>query len=45
VLEEFENALLEFAGPIVAVSHDRRFIERCAQEVWVIEEGHLQRER
>ncbi len=43
VLEEFEQALLDFAGPVVAISHDRRFIERFAQEIWEIREGRLQR--
>lgn len=42
-LEEFEQALLRFPGPIVAVSHDRRFIERFANEIWVLEEGLLRR--
>jgi macrolide transport system ATP-binding/permease protein len=43
VLEQFEQALVEFAGPIVAISHDRRFIERLAQEVWEIRDGALVR--
>ena len=45
VLEEFEAALLRFPGPIVAISHDRRFIERFAREVWVMADGRLQREK
>jgi len=28
VLESFETALAEFTGPVVAVSHDRRFLKR-----------------
>jgi macrolide transport system ATP-binding/permease protein len=43
VLEQFEQALLEFAGPIVAISHDRRFIERFAHELWELREGALVR--
>jgi macrolide transport system ATP-binding/permease protein len=43
VLEEFERALGEFRGPIVAVSHDRRFIERFAQEIWEMRGGRLRR--
>ncbi len=43
VLEEFEQALTAFAGPIVAVSHDRRFIERFGEEIWEIKAGHLRR--
>lgn len=43
VLEEFEQALLEFPGPVLAVSHDRRFIQRFAEEVWELREGMLVR--
>lgn len=54
VLEEFETALLNFPGPVVAVSHDRRFIERftgatesehgaLAPELWHVREGRLHR--
>jgi macrolide transport system ATP-binding/permease protein len=43
VLEEFEQALGRFSGPIVAISHDRRFIERFAGEIWEMEAGHLRR--
>ncbi len=41
VLEEFEAALLAFPGPIMAVSHDRRFIHRFAREVWELRDGKL----
>ena len=43
VLEEFEQALLDFAGPVVAISHDRRFIERFANEIWEMRNGRLTR--
>jgi macrolide transport system ATP-binding/permease protein len=43
VLEEFEAALLAFRGAIVAVAHDRRFIERFADQVWEMKEGRLVR--
>lgn len=43
VLEEFETALAGFAGPIVAVSHDRRFIEQFAQEIWHVDQGQIRR--
>ena len=43
VLEEFEQALLSFAGPVVAISHDRRFIERFANEIWEMRDGRLTR--
>jgi macrolide transport system ATP-binding/permease protein len=41
VLEEFEQALSNFAGPVIAVSHDRRFIQRFAREIWEFKEGKL----
>jgi macrolide transport system ATP-binding/permease protein len=41
VVEEFEQALLDFAGPVVAISHDRRFIERISHEIWEMREGRL----
>ena len=43
VLEEFEQALHKFPGPVVAISHDRRFIERFANEIWQMHDGHLHR--
>ncbi len=41
VLEELERALSAFPGPVLAVSHDRWFIERFASEVWELREGQL----
>ena len=41
VLEAFEDALIEFPGPIVAVSHDRRFIERLGGEIWELSQGRI----
>jgi len=43
VLEEFEAALLDFRGAIVAISHDRRFIDRFADQVWAMRDGQLVR--
>ncbi len=43
VVEEFEQALLNFAGPVVAISHDRHFIERFASEIWEMRDGKLTR--
>ncbi len=40
VLEEFENALFEFPGPVIAISHDRHFIRRFANEIWQMD-GHV----
>jgi macrolide transport system ATP-binding/permease protein len=41
VLEEFERALWEFPGPILATSHDRWFIERFGGTVWEVKEGRV----
>jgi macrolide transport system ATP-binding/permease protein len=41
VLEQFEAALLDFPGPVLAVSHDRRFIQRFADEIWEMRDGKL----
>lgn len=41
VLEKFERALAEFPGPILAVSHDRWFIQRFAQQMWELRDGRL----
>jgi macrolide transport system ATP-binding/permease protein len=43
VLEAFETALRAFPGPIVAASHDRRFIENFGGEVWEVSDGYLRR--
>jgi ATP-binding cassette subfamily F protein 3 len=40
---QFEAALATFEGTILAVIHDRYFIERFADEVWWIEEGRIRR--
>ncbi len=41
VLEEFERALRAYPGPVIAVSHDRWFIERCGGRVWELCDGKL----
>lgn len=41
VLEEFEEALRSFQGAIVAISHDRRFIQRIGGQIWQLQDGHL----
>ena len=40
-LEALEEALVNFDGAILAVSHDRRFIERVATQVWHLRDGAL----
>jgi len=39
--ERFEQALAQYEGTILAVVHDRYFIERFASRVWEIAEGRL----
>ena len=39
--EVLEDALREFEGTIIAISHDRYFINRFAEKVWVLEEGSI----
>ncbi|HEV7129026.1 MAG TPA: ABC-F family ATP-binding cassette domain-containing protein [Ktedonobacterales bacterium] len=41
VLEAFEAAILSFPGPVITVSHDRRFIQRFGGEVWELVAGRL----
>jgi len=39
----FEQALAQFKGTILAVVHDRYFIERFATDIWVVENGQIQK--
>jgi ATPase subunit of ABC transporter with duplicated ATPase domains len=39
--ESFEAALESFEGTWLAVTHDRYFADRLAEEVWAIEDGRL----
>ena len=39
--EVLEEALIGFTGTILAVSHDRYFINRFADRVWVLENGSI----
>ena len=40
-LEALEAALLDFPGAVLAVSHDRWFIEHVATQVWTLKDGKL----
>lgn len=40
----FEEALSQFPGTILAVVHDRYFIERFATEMWLAKEGRVDRQ-
>jgi macrolide transport system ATP-binding/permease protein len=44
VLEAFEAAVLKFPGPIMAVSHDRLFMQRFGGKIWEIVNGRLVKE-
>jgi ATP-binding cassette subfamily F protein 3 len=39
----FEQALTQFNGSILAVVHDRYFIERFASEVWTVKAGKVEK--
>ena len=38
---QFELALDQFKGAVLAVVHDRYFIERFAEQVWQVEDGKV----
>ncbi len=40
-LEALEEALINFDGTILAVSHDRRFVEKVATRIWRIDNHQL----
>jgi len=39
----FEQALSQFEGTVLAVVHDRYFIERFATEIWLVENGGIRK--
>jgi len=41
--ERFEEALENFKGTILAVVHDRSFIERFASDIWMAKDGKITR--
>jgi ATP-binding cassette subfamily F protein 3 len=41
MLESLERALNAYSGTLVMVSHDRRFIENLANQVWLLEDGEF----
>jgi macrolide transport system ATP-binding/permease protein len=41
VLEELEAALREFPGPVIAASHDRRFLQQFGGDVWEMQAGKI----
>jgi ATP-binding cassette subfamily F protein 3 len=40
---QFEQALSQFGGSVLAVVHDRYFIKRFADEIWWVENGTIRR--
>ncbi|MBA2394277.1 MAG: ABC-F family ATP-binding cassette domain-containing protein, partial [Ktedonobacteraceae bacterium] len=41
VLAAFEAAILNFPGPVLAISHDRWFIQRFGGTLWELDQGRL----
>ena len=39
--ESFERAMARFEGTVLAVVHDRYFVERFATTIWELDEGHV----
>jgi ATP-binding cassette subfamily F protein 3 len=39
--ERFEEALENFKGTILAVVHDRSFIEHFASDIWAVQDGKI----
>ncbi len=39
----FEEALANFKGTILAIAHDRYFIERFASDVWTVKDGKIEK--
>ena len=42
--EQFEQALANFDGTVLAVVHDRYFIHRFANELWLVQASGIKRE-
>ena len=38
----FEQALAKYTGTVLAVIHDRYFIQQFATQIWVVEDGRIQ---
>jgi len=39
--EAFEHVLLDYAGALLFVSHDRQFVSLLAQTLWVVDQGKV----
>lgn len=40
-IEALQDALAQFKGGVVIVSHDERFIDTVCNEIWVCNDGRL----
>jgi ATP-binding cassette subfamily F protein 3 len=43
MIEALEEALLDYQGTLLIVSHDRSFVSRVASVIWELKDGHLER--
>lgn len=43
--EVLEDAVNQFSGTVLAVSHDRYFLTNCFNEIYWLQNGHLNKER
>lgn len=41
VLEAFEQAILDFPGPVITITHDRWFIQRIGGVLWTLDEHKI----
>jgi ATP-binding cassette subfamily F protein 3 len=39
--ESLERAIREYPGSLLFISHDRYFVNKLAQKIWIIEDGEL----
>jgi ATP-binding cassette subfamily F protein 3 len=39
--EVLENALADFIGTVLVISHDRYFLDRVVSRIWLLEDGSL----
>ena len=39
--EVLENALADFIGTVLVISHDRYFLDRVVSRIWMLEDGNL----
>jgi ATP-binding cassette, subfamily F, member 3 len=39
--ESLEKAIREYPGSLLFISHDRYFVNKLAQKIWIIEDGEL----